>query len=151
MMGCLVPFGSYLPAHASKAAAPQPTADACLPDPGQVITIDEQVVPFFPARGKRTRGWGDLWPSQSKLGTEFHLISGNKAGGWSRPTKYGTPALEKYSPVWERGWLRLGVRSAVNWPSWWNRQHKHFISNTMDWLIFFTASKSPISYVFQTM
>lgn len=60
MMGCLVPFGSYLPAHASKAAAPQPPADACLPDPGQVITIDEQVVPFFPARGKRTRGCGDL-------------------------------------------------------------------------------------------
>lgn len=80
-----------------------------------------------------------------------NISSGNKAGGWSRPTKYGTPALEKYSPVWERGWLRLGVRSAVNWPSWWNRQHKHFISNTMDWLIFFTASISPISYVFQTM
>lgn len=59
-IGHLDLFGSYLPAYAPKAAAPQSTVDACLPDPGQVITVEEQVVPFFPARGKRGRGRGDL-------------------------------------------------------------------------------------------
>lgn len=47
--------GRYLPAYAAKAAAPQPAADACLPDPGQVITVEEQVIPFFPAGGRKKK------------------------------------------------------------------------------------------------
>lgn len=52
--------GFYLPAHAPEAAAPQSTVDARLPDPGQVITVEEQVVPFFPARRRGGRGRGHL-------------------------------------------------------------------------------------------
>lgn len=59
-IGLLDPFGTYLPAYAPKAAAPQSTVDACLPDPGQVITVEEQVVPFFPAPRRGGRGRGDL-------------------------------------------------------------------------------------------
>lgn len=62
-------FGSYLPAYAAKAAAPQPAADACLPDPSQVITVEEQVIPFFPAGRK------EIYELLSqKAGTPFQLM-----------------------------------------------------------------------------
>lgn len=47
----LYQYVSNLPTHAPKAATPQPTADASLSDPGQVITVEDQVVPFFSAQG----------------------------------------------------------------------------------------------------
>lgn len=122
---CFDPFGSYLPAHASKAVAPQPAVNACLPDPGQVITVEEQVIPFFPARGKGGRGRGDLWASQPKLGPVFHLMcypaekQEVEAMGSSRSLWDTHP--RQYSPVWEKGRLRLGVNSAIKGSSWWNR------------------------------
>lgn len=42
----------HLPADAAEAAAPQSPVDARLPDPRQVITVEEEVVPFFPAWGR---------------------------------------------------------------------------------------------------
>lgn len=71
-------FGSYLPAHAAEAAAPQPAADACLPDPGQVITVEEQVIPFFPAGEEK-----EIYerPGQ-KPGAVFRLMH-HAAGGSS--------------------------------------------------------------------
>lgn len=48
--------GAHLPADAAEAAAPQLPVDARLPDPCQVITVEEEVVPFFPAWGV----WGCL-------------------------------------------------------------------------------------------
>lgn len=47
--------GAHLPADAAEAAAPQSPVDARLPDLRQVITVEEEVVPFFPALG-RSRG-----------------------------------------------------------------------------------------------
>lgn len=58
--------GTYLPAYAAKAAAPQLAADACLPDPGQVITVEEQVIPFFPA-GRKKRFMSFLARNQAEF------------------------------------------------------------------------------------
>lgn len=76
---CCRKRSSHLPAHAPKAAAPQPAVDARLPDPGQVITVEEEVVPFFPAGGEG--GW------QSTGG----LMSVSTQTGHGAPSKNVSP------------------------------------------------------------
>lgn len=69
--------GAHLPADAAEAAAPQSPVDARLPDPRQVITVEEEVVPFFPALGGGEGGY-ELLYQKLERGFQSNLSSSSK-------------------------------------------------------------------------
>lgn len=113
-------FGGYLPAHTPKAAAPQSSVDARLPDPGQIITVEEQVVPFFPAQRRRSRGAERFMSFSDQIGQGIQstVSPSTKTGGWAQRWAKSLWCAHtwkhwKHSPVRQEGWLRLWVSAAV--------------------------------------